>query len=414
MATIRQKSAFPPGKYRVAGQPRIYTRDDLAEYVKGTRAAMAAGIAVPLLKKHAPPGADDAVTTQFSATDGAGWLKGIEQDADGALEYELDVPDDIKADLDAGKIKFTTPEFRTPYIDGKGRNHGKAIRHIAFTHLPRNPDQGKFEAVAMGEGIECVQCSQDDFEGPPDDKGDKSSEGDGDKKPDEKNPDSPPKATDKSKNDALRECFSVLGAELTSDWSMDKDGAVDELLAALKTLAKAKQDAEAAKEKQEPKEPNVTESQNTPFSEDEITALPPAMQTKARKANADAQAAAAQAVQFAEERATVKRKEAAAAVKAAKLPPALRKQLLGMVEDAAAVQFSEEGEQPTLTIQKAAELFAAAIPPSLQFAEGDLTDAEHPDGETFFKGDAPPTAEEAEATARRIHSRNKSAAPKAA
>lgn len=386
MATIRQK-AFPPGRYRVGGALVDFPREELAEYVAGTRAAMAAGIAMPLLKKHAPPGADDDATKQFSATDGAGWLKGIEQDADGALDLELDVPDEIAADIKAGKIKFTSPEFRTKYIDGKGRDHGKVIRHVCFTPLPRNPDQGPFVAVAMGE---CIQCSDSDYEGPA---GAKDGEA-----PRAKNPDMPPKATDSTKLSAVIAGLNQKGIVVPSDFDFTADSAIDVLLAAINSSIKAEQEAKAEKEK--PVEPNVKESQSMPFSEQEISSLPPALQEKARKANQEA-------AQFAEERTKLEREKGLAAVKAIRLPKGLHDKL---VEKIGSVQFSETGESPTLTIQQAAKLFADAIPPSLRFDEEDVHETEHPDGDKFFKGDAEPSAEQAEKIARQAHSRDKAAA----
>lgn len=403
MAVIKQKAAFLSGRYRVAGQPRTFTREELGEYVNGTKAAMAAGIAIPALKKHAPPGADDHVTAQFSATDGAGWLKGIEQDADGALEFELDVPDDIKAEIDAGKIKFTSPEFRPSFIDGKGRSFGKVVRHIAFTPFPRNPDQGKLESIAMSD---CVQCSDDDYEGP-EEKGDDKDKGDGDKPPPKTNPDLPADPDAKSKGEALVACFSTMGMELPAGFDFSGLGdKIDVLLTAAKTASKAKQEADTAKK--EPEEPELKESNAMPFSEQDIAGLPVAMQAKARKANEDAKARAAEALQFAEERATAKRKDATAAIKATKLPPGLKKKILDQV---GAVQFSEKGESPTLTLEAAAKLFSESMPDGLQFEDADLSESEHPDGDKFFDG-AAETPEQAEATARRIHSRNKSPAAK--
>lgn len=403
MATVIQRSAFKPGRYK----GRNLSALTLRQFAEGTNKAISLGIPIPGLQKHTDIfAADDAETSRFSATAGAGWLKKVLVEDDGAIGWEIDAPPpEIEKGVKDGTIKFTSPEFRFNYRSADGKYEGPIIRHVAFTPLPKAHDQGAL-TLAMSEGV-CV-FSENDFDGPPD--ADKGGDGDKEKTGDppakEKNPDSPPKATDKTKMEALRECFSVLGAELTSDWTWEKEGAQDELLAALKTLAKAKQEQET--EQDDPEEPETKDSQNAmPFSEEDIAAMPAAQQNKARKANETAKAHAEQVLQFSEERSATKRKEAAAAVKSARLPPALKKQLLGMVEDSNVVQFSEEGEQPTLTIQRAASLFTEAIPPSLQFDESDAKDIEHPDGEKFFKGDVPPTEEEAEAIARRIHSRDK-------
>lgn len=404
MATVIQRSAFKPGRYK----GRNLSAAKLREFADATNKAIVLGIPIPGLQKHTDVfAADDEETKRFSATSGAGWLKKVLVEDDGAIGWEFDgVPPEIEKGVKDGSIKFTSPEFRFNYKSADGFYEGPIIRHVAFTPLPKVHDQGAM-SLAMSEGV-CI-FSEDDFDGPPGD--DKKPDGDKGKsdKPDDKNPDMPANTADDKQLEAVLAHLRTDGYGLPDD--TDASNLVERLLTSCLTKQAAKQQAEAEKaEKEEDEDPPETkDSQNSmPFSEEEITAATPALQAKYRKANESAKAAAAQAIQFSEERAATKRKEAAAAVKAAKLPPALKKNLLGMVEDSNVVQFSEEGEQPTLTIQRAASLFAEAIPPSLQFDESEAKDVDHPDGEKFFKGDGPPSDEEAEAIARRIHSRDKS------
>lgn len=409
MAKVRQK-AFHPGEKRVNGKSRLFPREELKAYADGTNAAIVAGIPIPLFKKHAPLAADDAVTTQFSATDGAGWLEGVDIDpVDGSLDFRMEVPEDIKKGMDEGTIKFTSPEFRKHYKPNNPaiKFEGPMIRHVAFTPKPRDPvGQGAFETIAMSE--DAIQCSDDDF--PPEKKKDGDGDGktgEGDKKPEDKtseaplkNPDMPPDANAKTKMAAIVACFSQLGAELPSDFSFESEGAIDTLLAVLKTLAKAKAEADA---KPEAKEPETKEEQpNMAFSEEEIAKLPANVQAVIRRNKELEQ----QAVQFSEEKTVAAKDKTLAAVKAMKIPAGLKSQLVGKLE---AVQFSESGEAPTLTIQEAAGMFAAAIPPGLQFDESETTEATPPEsGDGFFTDGSPMSDEQAEALARRIHSRDKS------
>lgn len=382
MAIVVQK-AFPPGRYRVGGATKEFTREELSEYARDTVAAMQAGIEIPALKKHASPGADDSETMQFAATDGAGWLKNVTQDdGDGALVFHLDVPEEIEAGIKNSTIKFTSPEFRPTYTDGTGRNHGKVIRHIAFTPFPRNPNQEPL-AIAMSEAI---QCSEADYEGPMDEEEEKNKKPEGDEQfttvaDPPANPDAPPTATDKTKAEALRACFSQLGAELTSDWSLDKPGAVDELLAVLKTLVKSKSEAET---KSDPVEMPEAQEASMPFTEEELAAMPAAKRDRLKKMQS-------QALQFTEERAarieaeqTAKRNDAVAKVKSAAIPAGLKAKLVGRLES---LQFSEGKEPATLTVSEVAMLFSEAMPPELRGSFDAANESGHPEGETFFNGD---------------------------
>lgn len=121
------------------------------------------------------------------------------------------------------------------------------------------------------------------------------------------------------------------------------------------------------------------------FTEEELAAMPPSL-----KAKLDAEVAAqkqktqeaeAKAAQFEEERKQQinagAMEKAIIAVKATAIPPAMKKELLSGIEN---VQFEEGAEVPTLTIQKAAEMFAKFIPKHLQFNEEEVTTSIPPKG----------------------------------
>lgn len=160
MATIRQTTAFSPGVYR--GNP--FTRDRLKAFVDGTNRAIAAGISVPLLKKHAKINASDKETEQFAVDQGqgVGWVTKFDIGEDGGIIYEAkDVPQDTAAEIQAGTLKLTSPEFRNHYSSEKsGVYEGPIIRHMAFTPLPGNPHQGPITVQTEGTTISALALEE--------------------------------------------------------------------------------------------------------------------------------------------------------------------------------------------------------------------------------------------------------------
>ena len=385
-ATFQQK-ALPAGRYRVGGEMRPYTRERLKQYAENTNKAIKSGLAVPFLDKHADVDADPS-----SALATKGWVKQFNVTDDGWLSYEVDVTDPAtKQAIENKSVRFTSPEFRDGFVDGKGSLHGDIIRHLATTPTPRNPEQGEIMPLPAG----VARFSLDDLEGE-----DKKDDATGANEtmaddtatdpPEDKNPDMPPDPDEKSKMEAFVACMSQLGLELPAGFTFESEGAIDILLTAAKTAAKANAEKEVTKDDNEA--PDVNDSQGmTQFSEEEIAALPPAAQKRIK-------ALQQQAVQFAEEKATHNREKALATVNAANLPPGLKTKLADRLKT---VRFSDSGEVATLTIVEAAKLVADSLPPSVKFDEADVTDVDPPDTGREM------TAAEAEAHARRIHSRNR-------
>lgn len=369
---------------------RPYSRERLKQYADNTNKAIQSGLAVPFLDKHADVDADPG-----SALATKGWVKRFSVTDDGWLGYEVDVTDPTtKQAIENKSVRFTSPEFRDGFVDGKGLIHGDIIRHVATTPTPRNPDQGEIMALPTG----VARFSLDDLEGDDDKKkkGD-ADDVDGDGIPDAadddteveaKNPDLPPDPDEKSKMEAFVACMSGLGLELPAGFTFDSDGAIDILLTAAKTAQKAKAESDASKEQDDP--PDVNDSQGmTQFSEEEIAKLSPVVQKRLK-------ALQQQAVQFAEEKAQHNREKAIASVVAANLPPGLKTKL---TERLKTVRFSDTGEVATLTIAEVAKLISDSLPPSVKFDEGDVTDIDPPDTGRDM------TPAEAEVYARRIHSR---------
>jgi hypothetical protein len=396
MATVIQRSAFPPGKYR----GRLLNAAKLRAFVEGTNKALAAGVIVPALKKHSPLKADDAQLERHSATEGAGWLEKVEAEPNGALSWHIkDAPADVAKGIADGTVKFTSPEFRELYAAPDGRYTGPIIRHVAFTPQPAAPDQGPL-TLALDD---AYQFSDEDFEGPDDEE--KKPEG-SEPPAKEKNPDSPPTATNKSKVSAAIEGLTQLGIVLPSDFDfggMDEP-ALDIIITGLNTACKAKADAEAKKPEADGDEDDEkVEQYPLAFSDEELAKLP----EDQRKLVEYAKSLKAKVDQFSDDKASSLKEQTVAGIKSSKrLPPGLKTALLAKLDP---IQFSDEGESPTLTIGEVAKLVSDSLPE--QFGDEDTTAAEHQDGEAFFTGDpSTMTAEQATALAHRIHTRDKTAA----
>jgi hypothetical protein len=163
MATLRQQTSFGPGRYR----GKEFTVEKLQAYANGTNQAIAAGIPIPLLKRHAPIDASDDATMQFAKEEGAGWITRVGVDAKtGNLWWEAkDVPTQDANDVRSRKTRFTSPEFRPVYTSAKaGVYSGQLIRHFAFSIKPGNPHQSKIEvtepSMALDESETCWQFDE--------------------------------------------------------------------------------------------------------------------------------------------------------------------------------------------------------------------------------------------------------------
>lgn len=372
---------------------RPYPRERLQRYAENTNKAIQSGLAVPFLDKHADVDADPN-----SALATKGWVQRFSVTDDGWLAFDMEVTDPATgAAIENKSIRFTSPEFRDDFVDGKGKLHGDIIRHVAATPTPRNPDQGAIMSLPAG----VARFSIDDMEGedPKKKKGDTDGdgvvEGDGESDPPPvdppaKNPDMPPNPDEASKMAALCAGFSQLGLELPSGFTFDSEGAIDILLTAVKTANKAKADKEV-KEQDDPPKVNDSQGGMAQFSEEEIAALPEAVRVRLKSLQE-------QAVRFAEEKATHEREKAIAAVNAANLPPGLKSKLVAKLQT---VQFSESGEVATLTVVEAAKLLAESLPPGVQFDEAEVKEV------AFSEGPQEMSEKEAEEYARRIHSRGR-------
>jgi hypothetical protein len=180
--------------------------------------------------------------------------------------------------------------------------------------------------------------------------------------------------------------------------------ALDIIITGLNTACKAKADAEAKKPEADGDEDDEkVEQYPLAFSDEELAKLP----ADQRKLVEYAKSLKAKVDQFSDDKASSLKEQTVAGIKASKrLPPGLKTALLAKLDP---IQFSDEGESPTLTIGEVAKLVSDSLPK--QFSDDDTTAAEHQDGEVFFTGDpSKMTAEQATALAHRIHTRDKTAA----
>ena len=378
-----EQEFLKPGSYRINGKLRSYSTKDLTAYKDGTTSAIKAGLGIPVLAKHATPGSPEG-GPQVPGTDGAnaldavGWLREIKQNKDGALVSVMEVTNtDAQKRIADGSVKFTSPELTEDYTDGKGRNFGRMIRHMALTPTPRNPDQGEFKSV---------QFSMDDYENdtvsfehdPPLAKPDNNDFEDADGE----NGDS--KETNVAKTIAADLEAAGIAAPEGVDPVQQPEEFLLQLCAALrqKAMDKAESDAEESKG-----ELDVTEEGTmAQFDEKDMSPIEKAMHERMKKQDARIE-------QFEEERAEDKTRSARAhdeaVIKTTKLPPALKKELLTRN---ASVQFSEDGTKDGYTPAQVAALMTKYVPDSVQFADDDTESAKHPVGETFFTGGKDGTA----------------------
>lgn len=391
-----------------------YSADDLREYADSTNAMLAAGVSVPLLKKHAPLGADDHETNNASATDGAGWLKRIKRVAGGALAAILDVTDtDAAKGIANGSIKFTSPELREGYEDGKGRRFNRIFRHFALTPTPRNPDQGAFKAATAF--AEAIQFSLGDYEDTmttaaqfmDDDKAVDDAESapviDVD---DVESVDTPETGPDPA--EVAQHVIEMYGVKIPDGSDMSTpDGWLHLLIA----LMNKKQDGDGgvtpppdpmAGDTAVPPPQTSTEPQQ--FDEANMTPVERALLAKLRaaeKQNAQfSEHMAAERKAQATAKAKARRGEVEATIKASKVAPATRKKLLDLLSTA---QFAESVELPTMTIGAVLRLIESTIPPGLRFSEGDTKSEEHPNADFMATESTTLTADKAEALYTETH-----------
>ena len=447
MALASQTDCVIPGKYRVG--PTTTTElsgRELAGFVADTNAMLRKGLHVPVWKQHKPinsiEGGPQFSRDDIDSTDSVGWLKGVSLGPNGGISWEAEITDSEAArKIEEGSIRFSSPELKWDYVDGRDRNHGNVIRHLALTPTPRNPDQGEM-VIAMsgdGESIDCLQLSyrdldsynpydddDDDETGDyyPDDSGDFAGGGDGmdayDLPTQEPHPGSQSYMSPVAGGSELEQLAADLQQELencdisapTANPSKDLKGWLAQLFVALrqKNKAEAKRAAQEAKAMAQDPFNGLREEQNftSQYSEDgavaKITTDKAGNQTPddldklvvqfgelaesdphvagliklAAKYRDEAQQRTAQ---FSEKQQTDSRAVMAQEIeKLRNIPPGLRAKLIGMTNS---VQFSESGTTKVMDPLEIGKLVAQFSLP-VEF-EGSAAEQQlHGDGESFY------------------------------
>lgn len=420
-----------PATYEVAkGVRQTYSRDELKSYVDGTRAALAMGKRISVFLEHPKPGIpeggplDEHDKRAQRLKNTVGKLVAIDQDDDGAMSYVLEIKDDQVANQIAdGRIRFTSPELRPQWADGKGGQIQKVVAHVALTNNPRSLDQGEFEFAdaadapalqfsladiveertpvskkkkaaapaqtktkkkasaglirAISTAIAQFADDEEDDDKPSDDA---PVDGDGDGKTNEDEPadDDLEDVVTPGDSDSLK---SVLAALANYDIVLPEDTSPDTFLtnltAALTALAAVKDKLEGEPNEPDPGETYMPQEEVTPrqFSLSDASG-------KLKKANP------VLAKLISQSAASVEHQIAGMASRGLLAPEVaadLRKSFT-------TVQFSQTGdEQATFTLPQVLGLLAknskalTGFAGSVQFGETDEPD--HPGGERFFSGD---------------------------
>jgi hypothetical protein len=406
---VFEQTFLRPGRYCVGrdaeGQPKLrdFSADELREYVDGTKGMLAAGYSPPVLLEHSAPNSDEGSPRDDRAAavrHGVGWLTDVKIGTDGAAIHVLDVKDeDVAKQLKSGAIKFTSPELRPLWLDGKGKTHQKVISHVALTHKPRSVDQGPISLASMQFSLADLDGLQGEPPAEPVQFAD-----DGDKvdppaapEPEKKSPDAPdtgPDADAGKFNDVLAH-LKEIDLPLASDTT--PENFIDRLLGALLVSEAAKKSAEAedAEDDDEGDDPpggKIEEEQPQPLQFSLSDAVGGKVPNKLL----------ARVLTDCNERITAKLN---GLVGSCKITPHCRDQLLAM---AGAVQFSAEGEEvPRLSLTSFLDLLDKSLLPGrlLGNVTQMATEEEHPDGKTFFATKQPNTppergSDEAKALAR--------------
>lgn len=408
---IVEQTFLKPGRYRVGGELREYDAGHLGDFCNGTREVLAAGHSIPLFYCHRPLGAIDGgpVADPGKATaDTIGWLRGIDQQPDGALRATIEVTDPAAGEkIGNGSIRFTSPELSPTYTDGHGREFHNVIRHMALTSVPRTPDQSEFSDAKSG----ASQFSLDDYQGPVMKKkklshaesevartigGAQFQDDD-----DEKKKDTPPEDMGKDDSDAeegsgpdtasvVQQVIERLGVEIPDGVDpMSEMGLILVMTAILNKTATEEPSESAAIEEITPGVAQFAE-----HADPTVRALADMVQSL-------------QAGRY-DDMAATARGKLLARIEGASVPPITKKRLRALY---AGVQFADGEPARQFSLDQVIGIVIDSIPRSIQFGETDVVEeptATHPDGNKFHKTTASGVStEDSESEAEEIYDRGK-------
>lgn len=274
------KEVFRPGTYQKGGVEYRITRDHVAAFWDGLKKLDRNGFDVPLHYEH-PKGDEAAPVVKTEWDKQADRLRNtvgkvlVNHPASrindrGALELAFSVSGKAAKKLGDQLINFVSPEIRTNFTDGQGREYGPVISHVALTHTPVQSDQAKgFQRVQLSEvGTAGFRVCMSELKKPAKPKPISIvqlavAQNDADK-PDQKagevdandNPDMPKNPADKKQMQALIAQLAQAGLPLPSD--TDESNLRERLLTALMVYNAAEQKRES--EEQEDDDQGVQEA----------------------------------------------------------------------------------------------------------------------------------------------------------
>lgn len=399
---VKQKF-LQPGRFHVGGGKfHDLTKQEIAEYVAGTRELIKAGYSPPVLFEHAGKGDAEGSPRQNRADqvrNGAGWLTDVEIDQDGAAFHVLDITDPTAEQKIRDKsIKFTSPELRPIWTDGRGHVFEHTIAHVALTHSPRNIEQSEFmpAAAAMQFSLADWEPIQMGLEELTDEKVDKTEALDGSpespSEPSETEPENPDMPETEADGEQARKIESILaylsefGVELPADTACcDICVILDRVQTGLMSAAAAIKKNKIADEPETSDEPGddagdpppvVEQSGMVQYSLAQISKHENKLLRKVVLANKSAL-----------------EQKLAGMVSKSKLTPAARDTLLSI---GGAMQFSADGDfVAALSIDQVAAVLDNCLPEGASLGAADLdaieqfSEIDHPDGEKHYSGDKP-------------------------
>lgn len=401
-AAFFEQEFLRPGHYRIAGKLRAFTKEDLGQYQQGTTKALAAGLSIPVLRRHVKPGVPEGgpqlSASKSNALDGVGWLRSVKQDASGALSHQLEITDpEARKSFRNGSVRHTSPELAPNYIDGLGRPFGPTIRHVALTLAPRNPDQGPIlpfsevmqfslddfvdpsEAEKMSKDPQNTQLAEDNI----DKKKTNEESGDGARQPDPEldNAEDTPLADEQKTNETTTspvdigalamEVAAKVGAIVPEGVDVTSPEAMAIILTAILNAKGGEEEAAPAELETLEETPNMAQ-----FSEEAQAVI-----AKDRAAIAGLQEDLAAAKKQTASANDIRRRTSLAAdIDASGIPPAAGTALKSRAET---VQFSDEDEQASWTTREVLTFVKESFPGAFQLAEDDIDDTKHPEGEQF-------------------------------
>lgn len=371
MARFRQ-AFFKPGRYHVGGGVfKDFTADDVRAYINGTRKLLKeSGLGVAVIAEHADPGSEEGAPRSRRderadmVRNTVGWLEDLAVGDDGTAYHVLNIADAEEAKkMASGLRRFTSPELRRSFTDGKGATYENIISHVALTNRPRNSDQTAFVPVTddaalqfsledfsesdvakKPQAAEVVQLSDDEKEkpdGPPDEQTEESPSEAVETPAEEEKPETPEA---RSAIEQLVSLLDQMGLKLGTD--TDKANIVERLTVAVLTkLAHEQQSEEEEEVEAKPGEALVEDKPPLQFSLGDLDNCPNKLLAKVIRQDHD------------KLKTTLD-----------KFPPVLRDALLAKEE---IHQFSAEGDRlPLLTVSEVAGMIEDAFPEGfgLQFS----------------------------------------------